>query len=390
MRAKDCRPIFHSPTLNMWVVTRYRDVVDVLKDPRTFSSALAYGDATSFLALTPEARARFESVVPMSTLHLASADPPEHARLRKVLEKLFSSSAMSQFKPAVALIADRLIDEFAGQKEKEVDIVRQFVAELPIRSIARLIGVPNDDIPQLKQWYLDWTALALTTTQPERQLPLAGAVAEFHDYLIKLVESRRWSPQDDLTSQLVREIAARRAAITELELVNILSQLIAAGTETTMFAIGTCLWRLLCDPSQWGRVHSLEARPHVVEEALRCNQALRGLMRIATSDTTVGGVPVAAGARLYVMNSAANRDSAVFADPDRFDPDRPRLEVKRHIAFGIGIHRCLGAPLARLEMQVSLERLGARLPNLALVPDGVEVMISPVVRSLKAMRVRWG
>jgi cytochrome P450 len=374
--------------LDMWVVTRYRDAVDVLKDPGTFSSALAYGDAASFLALTPEARARLDSVVPLSTLHLASADPPDHARLRTVLEKLFSRSAMSRFEPAVAAIADLLIDEFAGQKE--ADIIRQFAAELPIRSIARLIGVPDDDIPQLKQWYFDWTALALTTTQAERQLPLAGALAEFHDYLLKLVESRRSSPREDLTSQLVREIGARRAVMTEVELVNILSQLIAAGTETTMFAIGTCLYRLLRVSGQWGRVGSLGTRVQVVEEALRCNQALRGLMRIATCDTEVGGVPVAAGTRLYVMNSVANRDSAVFADADRFDPDRLRPEVKRHIAFGIGIHRCLGAALARLEIQVSLERLGARLPDLALVPGGVEVMVSPVVRSLTSMHVRWG
>jgi len=370
----------------MWVVTRYEDAVTILKDPARFSSSLAYDDAAGFLRLTDQARQALESVLPLSTLNLANADPPNHGRLRNVLETAFGPGAIVRFEPTIRDIADQLIDGFVN--EGEVDIIDKFAAELPIRAITRMIGVPETDLVQVKQWHLDWSTLFLNAVPDERQLSLAKSVAALHRYLAFLTESRRSKPAADLTSLMVREIDSGRSGITFPELVSILSQLIAAGTQTTTSAIGTCLYRLLQHPTYWESVTSSpELRAKAVEEALRCNQSLRGILRVATETTQVGGINIARGTRLYVLSGAANRDEAIFTHADVFDPRRDSL--RRHLAFGVGIHRCLGTALARLEMCVSLERLNARLPELELTPYGADVISSPMLKTLGRLPVRW-
>jgi cytochrome P450 len=386
MRSQDCQPIFFSPMLQMWVVTRYQDAVAILKNPLHFSSSLAYDSRVGYLHLTDQARATIESVLPLSTPNLANADPPDHTRLRNAFERAFLPSAIARFEPVIRDLADRLIDDFVDCGE--ADIIEQFVAELPIHAISCLIGIPETEIAQVKYWHRDWTKLVLKMAPAEQQPALAQSLAEFHAYLLQLVEARKAAPQRDLTSALIQEMDFGRADMTVLELVNILTQLIAAGTETTTSALGTCLYRLLQNPAYWQTIaSSTKLTASAIEEALRCNESLQGLLRVTTEDTEVGGIKISRGTRLYIMNTAANRDATIFSNADGFDPHREKLS--QHIAFGVGIHRCLGASLARLEMRVSIERLGARLPSLEIVPHGVEVISSPVVKSLKRLRVRW-
>lgn len=382
-RAQSVRPPFFNSKLGMWVVSSYRDVLAVLQDPSGFSSAQAYADMAGFLGLAPEAVAAIEEVLPLSTLHPANSDPPEHLRLRSSVERAFSVRNIKRLEPIVHEITDSLIDGFVA--DGRVDLMKRFVAQLPALSILRFIGVPAEDADRVKVWYRDWARLVLTPAAASEQVILARSLSDFHRYLAELLARRRRNPQQDLLSDL----AVGKADLSDAEIINLASQLIAAGTETTMFALGICFLRLLHDRQKWRAiVESPVSIPAVVEEALRCNQAQRGLLRIATHEATLAGVNIPAGARIYVLHTAANRDPDIFEKPELFDPER--LELKRHVAFGRGIHTCLGAALARLEMRVALTKASVRIPDLALSSThALGVMKSPLVTTIERLWVEW-
>ena len=381
--------VFFQPSLDMWVVTRYEDVTAALKDHERFSSALCYDTETAFnfLEITPEARAIIDSVIPSTTLQMAGADQPDHARLRNSVSKAFRPRRIEQLEVRVQRISDRLVDRFVN--DGQVDLVEQFTYPLPVLSILSLIGIPEQDTEQIKSWCADWTALMFNKLPPDQQITCAYSLRAFHQYLIDLIALRRKEPQEDLTSDVVQAIDAGETELSLAETVNLLCHLIGAGHETTVNQLNTCLYHLLRNRSSWLKIqNNPEVIPDIAEEILRLDPALRGPLRVTTEAVTLDGVTIPKGARVYLLLASANRDKEKFSHPEAFDP--ARKDLHRHITFGYGIHHCLGAPLARLEIRIALHVLSQRLPGLRLVPDQeLKYKQSAVVKSLTQLLVEW-
>jgi cytochrome P450 len=387
MSAGSPRHVFFSPVLGMWVVSRYDEVVAALKEPQIFSSAQLYADGASFVQMAPEAERIAGSVVPLSTPHMAAADPPVHTRLRRSVRQSFTPRRLASFEPHIRKAVDGLIDQFVD--DGQVDIAARYTIPLPVLSVLLFIGVAEEDVPQIQRWYADWTMLMLSRATAEKQVEYSRSLEAFHGYLMELITKRRANPREDLASDLVRAVDEGEAELTPEELVNLLSQLIGAGSQTTTDSLNTALCLLLGERQQWEMIRKEPAQiPNVVEESLRCTRALRGPMRATTEQVELGGVSIPKGARVYLMHTVANRDAKEFQNPDTFDPERSDLH--QHIAFGHGIHRCLGEWLARLEMKVALEALSARIPDMRLVPgQDLSVRESAVVRSLMRLLAEW-
>ncbi|SRR5216683_3337829 len=380
-------PPFYSPVLQAWVVTGYADALGILRSPERFSSARVYGTASSFLSLAPDAQEIVDATVPLATLHMAASDPPDHTRLRRTMANAFTPQRIAAAQPRIRDLADGLIDGLAHGDHG--DLVSQFAAQLALLSILSVIGVPRGGAGQVKEWFDSWGRLTLTEVPVEEQLQRAQDVDRLHGYLRDLVEQRHEEPRDDVASLLANVSRLGPEGVSLVEQVNMLAQLIAAGTHTTAYSLSTCLYRLLRNRRLWENVlDNPSTISGVVEEALRCNRSVRGLMRAAMEDAVVGGVNILGGSHLYLVLSEANRDPSVFADPDAFHPHRS--DMGKHVTFGHGIHYCLGAPLARLEMKVALEALTTRLPSLRLHPaERVKTIRNGVVTALTQLPVEW-
>jgi cytochrome P450 len=376
---------FFSPELGMWVVSGYDDVVAILKNHRVFSSERMYETAAEFLELGAEARATLSAIVPLDTPHMANVDPPDHTRLRRAASAWFTPERVAALEPRVRRSADLLTDRF--HQLGATDLVTAFTRPLPMMSILDVIGVPPADMERLARYYDDWARLLFTRSGPAEQLAYSRSLRSLHQYFADLIAARRADPAADLTSALVRAVDSGETSMSSAELANLLAQLLAAASDTTTYSLNTCFHHLLQQRRMWDALCAGElAAERIVEEGLRCNRSLRGPLRVATEEVTVGGQTIPKGGRVYLLHTAANRDPGVFPDPHSFDPDRK--EVQRQLAFGYGIHYCLGAALARLEMKVALLTLSARLPTLRLAPQPLDYR-GTVVRAMTRLEVVW-
>jgi cytochrome P450 len=386
MQDKTDNVVAYSQQLQMWLVSGYEEIVAVLKNHRAFSSARMYETAAEFLGLDAQARAVLGAVVPLDTPHMANVDPPDHTRLRRAAQAWFSAERLAPLAPRLRALAEELIDPLVPAGT--ADLVGGFTRPFPLRSILHVIGVPGTDMDRLATWYEHWARLLFTPAPPARQLDYCQSVTAMHRYFADLIAARRARPGEDLTSALVAAVDAGQARLSDAELANLLSQLLAAASDTTTYSLNSCLQHLLADRPAWQRLRSDPSfAEQVVEEGLRCNRALRGPLRVATEEVTLGGQVIARGDRLYLMHTAGNRDPRVFCRPDSFDPQRP--ELHRQIAFGHGIHYCLGAALARLEMKLALQSLSERLPSLRLAPGEPFSYGGTLVRALTRLTAVW-
>ncbi len=353
-------PVFHNPAVNLWGVARYDDVWTALKDPARFSSSMS---STPGTGPSPEMQQVMKEGYPeVSTL--VTNDPPSHTRFRALVNKAFTPSKVAGREAHVREVANELVDAFVG--DGEVDIVWRFAYPLPMRLIAEFLGVPREDMDMFKKWSDDSVA-RLSVIPVERQIECARSIVEFQHYFAAKIEERRRDPRDDMLTELVNARLDGVAPLTVPELLSVLQQLLVAGNETTTNLIGNMLYLLLTHPDQWQAVkndRSLAA--NAVEEALRMEPPVQGLFRTTTTDATLSGVDIPKGAHVQLLYASGNRDEFEFPDPDRFDVRRQN--ARTHLAFGGGIHFCIGAPLARLEGRVALETLIERLPNLRLHP----------------------
>jgi cytochrome P450 len=383
-RAHAEAPVFFSPTLQCWVVTRYDDVSDILRDTQHFTSK---GIITPLVELTPEAKAILSTGIPPFVNALINLDAPLHTRIRSSVNKTFSARRVAGFEPRIRQIADHLIDRFAA--DGQADLVAQFNYLFPASVIFDLIGVPASELERVKRWSDQISELLFVPLSPEQQAECARGVVAFQQYIIELIEQRRAAPQDDLASDLIQAIDRGEADISIAELVELLLNIVFAGHETTTNLLGNSLAHVLTDRSLW---EAMGREPHlirpVVEEAVRYNSPSLGFFRIVANPVEVGGTILEPGERVFVLFSAANHDATSFAEPERFNPQREN--GGRHVGFGAGIHFCLGAPLARLEMRVALERLNARLPGLRL-EHNQELRYKPnlTLRGLERLLVEW-
>ncbi len=355
-------PVFHSAMFDLWVVTRYSDIAEITKDTSRFSSdgALdARGEPhPEVLQVLRQGYAKFTSLV--------QSDPPDHTRTRAVFGKALSAQRIAAMEPEIRATADALIDGFV--RDGKADLIQQFAYALPGLLICDLLGVPRSDMEQLKQWSDDKTLLMSATAPIEVQVKAAHGFVAMQRYFIEQLEERRKQPREDLLTLLVPQSMGGTAALSHQEAVCNAMDLMSAGHETTTGLIGNGMWLLLQAPEQLQALrNNPELLPNAIEEMLRIEAPIRGLFRTVPQETQLGGTLIPKGARLFIVYASGNRDESQFSEPDRFDIRR--TDARKHLAFGKGIHFCVGAPLAKLEGRIAFEHLLRRLPNLRLRTD---------------------
>jgi cytochrome P450 len=381
-QAREQAPVFFSPLHDAWVVTRYEDVLAILRDPARFSSAHHFRTPVN---PTPEVLAELAQLPPELPL-LVSEDPPTHRRTRALVSKAFAPTHVTAMAPRVQSIAHELIDHFCAAGH--ADLVRQYTAPLPVRVLLEFMGLPASDADFIKQWSHDHMVLAVPGLSAEQQLQAARTEVAFSQYADALIAERRRYPQADLLSALICAEVEGERPLDEVELNTLLQQLLFAGQETTTNVLSSTLLSLLREPALW---HALRADPalipKVVEEGLRHDAAIPGMFRTATQEVTIAGVVIPAGARLFVAFASANRDERMFAEPERFAVHRGNAD--KHLSFGHGIHSCIGAALARLEARMGITVLVERLPELHLAPQQFTYLPSLINRALQHLQVTW-
>jgi cytochrome P450 len=355
-------PVFYAPSIGYYVVTRYQDVEEVFKDPATYSAAVAQAPLAP---LDPEAKRILLAGGHQPQPSMSALDEPAHARLRKPAARAFSMKRVTAMIPAIEATAAQLLD--AVKDDAEFDLVAALAFPLPANLVFSLMGVPEPDYAQLKQWCGYRAALSWGRPAPEDQIEIATSMAAYRRYMRTLVDLKVATPGDDLASDLIAIHAEAPDRLTLDEIASILFSLSFAGHETTTGLISNTVYRLLEDPRRWDEIAADPGLiPKAVEETLRYDPSVAVWRRVTTRPVTLAGVDLPEGAKLYLWLAAAGRDQAAFAEPDRFDLHRP--DAERHLAFGKGLHFCLGANFGRLEAQIAIAELARRYPALRLVP----------------------
>jgi cytochrome P450 len=361
-RLREEQPVYYSEAFGVWVVSRYDDVRQVLMDPTRFSSAFQIRTPHAPAAGVLEILAEGHPEVPA----LLNEDPPAHRRTRALVAKTFSARRIAGLQPRVAAIVTELLD--AMQPLGEADLIAELATPLPLRVICELIGLPTGDALRIRAWTGQLALLTSFGASPEEQRAAARESVDFERYLAAAVADRRAAGRDDLLTDLIRVRADGAAPLTDVEIISLLISLVFAGHETTANLIAGALVLLLHRPELWAAAgDDPDLVAAVVEETLRIDAPVQGMFRRAVFDVQVSGVTIPAGAQVFALFAAANRDGAVFDRPDEFDPGRP--DKDRHLAFGRGIHFCPSAALAWMEAQAALCMLRERLPALRLDPD---------------------
>ncbi|MCY9357097.1 cytochrome P450 [Bacillus spizizenii] len=340
-----------------WIVTRMEEAMQVLKDYAHFTV-----DGGSIEGNIDIRQNDADPSAPPTFLNaksMLSVDEPDHRRLRRLVSKVFTPKYMESLRPRVQEIADELLDQV--QDKGEMDLVKDYAYPLPINVISDMLGVPQADHAQIR----DWSAAIARGRGLGRQDPgVTEQERAFGEYIVQLVADKRQHPADDIISQLVA-IEEEGDRLDEAELISMISLLIFAGHETTSNLIATGTLMLLDHPEQLEKLKAdLTLVPATVEELLRFNgPATIAGPRFATKDIELAGQLIKKGDMLIPILKSANRDELQFTDPDKLDITRT---IKRHLAFGHGIHMCLGAPLARVEGDIAFTTLLRRMPNLDL------------------------
>ncbi|WP_369408404.1 cytochrome P450 [Reyranella humidisoli] len=385
LRAED--PIHWSPAMKAWIITRHADVKQVALNNRQISA----DRLTPFFRANPEhQRGSIDSLVRYLNHWMVFRDPPDHTRLRRLFNKAFTPTSVSNLRPNIESIVTHLIDgmEAKARRGETVDYIADFAYPLPASVIMDLLGVPRADLGRVKVWSDD-IALFIGTAQVagNKYLRAESGAKAMSDYFRALVEDRTGGPRDDLISHLVLARDDRDALTTD-EIIGTCILLLFAGHETTTNLIGNGFLYSMRHRDQWERlVADPSLAESAVEEYLRYDGPSGALARVAAADLEMGGKRIREGQRLFAFMNSANRDPEAFADPERFDIGRSQ---NPHVTFGHGIHFCLGAPLARLEAQIATARLAERLPHVRLSGGDPEWHDSLILRGVKRLPVQLG
>jgi len=381
------RGVCQLPDTTMFIVTRFRDVEYVLMHPEVFS---VHGLTEGLTRDTLELRAIEAQGWPAVDV-LSKADPPAHTGYRSVVNRPFSAQSVKNLEPRLQAIANGLIDTYIGAGS--VEFVSQFAKPFPLYIFAELMGLPKEDVAPVKRWCdARIERMGGSLISYERDLQAARQVVEFQHYLFRKIEERRTAPGDDLISHMVmaRVEGFGGRPLTAEELISMIDIILLGGNDTTINLLSSGMALLLQHPEQLVLLYADPSLiPNFVEEALRVESPVQCLFRTAKADAEIGGVRISQGARLAVMYGAANRDAEQFTDPDRFDVRRPNARMS--MAFGAGIHFCLGASLARLEGKVAFEALLTRLRNVHLAEgkNDFRHTINPIIRGLKELHLQF-
>ncbi|BBH66363.1 cytochrome P450 hydroxylase [Actinoplanes sp. OR16] len=346
--------------LTAWLVTRYDDARRALADPR-LSKQSAFSVGSSAAANRPSGPAAILS------RHMLAADPPDHTRLRRLVSAAFTARRIESLRPRIEEITRDLLDAIEGKDR--VDLIDTFAFPLPIQVICELLGVPADD----RDAFRDWSNVIVAGSQSGDRLE--PAIRAMVGYILALIAERRSSPGPDLLSGLI-QVRDSEDRLTEEELSSMVFLLLIAGHETTVNLIGNGSYLLLRDRSQWDLLRTgKELMPSAIEEFLRYEGPVEtSTFRVATEDLEIGGTVIRAGEPVVIVLLSANRDEDRFPDAGTLRLDRAQ---NPHLAFGHGIHYCLGAPLARLEAQIAFTQLMDRHPDLRLAVPAEDLRWRP-------------
>jgi cytochrome P450 len=386
-------PVLFVEQVGVYLVTRYDLVLEVVRDPHLYSSKfggasmpLPSADRQKLIEVMNEGYPRVPTML--------TADQPEHTRYRRLVAKAFSPREIAALEPEIREITTALIDSWIDSGS--IEFVEQFGVPLPVRVIARALNVPDERLADFKRWSDDSIAGIGTNLSIEGRVAAERGVNEFQQYFAEQLDLRRTDPQDDLLTKLLNarvddddpEVTDKRP-LDVPEMLSIIQQLLVAGNETTTKML-TEMMRLLAEhPDEWRKVKDDPSRvDRIVEETLRLSTPTQGMFRIVTRDTTLGGVDIPAGSRIVIVFCSANRDGSLFDDADEFVPDREN--VREHLAFGKGIHFCLGAGLSRLEGRVALQELSRRLETFRLADSNTyEYFPSFMLRGLTRLDIEF-
>lgn len=394
-------PVWQDPVTGMFVITRYEDVRAIALDPDRFRNAIGNKEdaveptdpeqAAALLAAA-EAKAELDRMyeqegwVPAPSIN--RRDEPDHMELRRLFNHAFRPAKIAELDPFIEDLAHRLLDPIADRGR--CDWVAEFAVPLPLYTIGRLMGVPAEDMPRIKAWTEAWVQrLGLAQTAEQRTWSAAMEI-EGQQYFQRLFDLRRAAPDDSFLSELVNtEVPAWGRPLTDNELhAEMFADLFVGGAETTTNALAAGARLLIEHPDVWQRLkRTPSALEAFVEEVLRLESPVQGLLRTTAVDVELHGVHIPAGSILNIRYAAANRDGGRFACPHEID--LARTQPRTHLAFGVGTHHCLGAPLARRELSLGFKALLERVAELRLVPDRNDFRIAPnyFLRSLVELHV---
>lgn len=381
------QPVFRVPGTLLHLVTRHDLFAPILRDTTTFSNRFgSTGESPDpeTLARLAEIQATGWPQVPT----MLTEDPPAHTRYRGTVAPAFTPRRIKALEPAVREVCREVVAACAGAGN--LDVVRRLAVPIPVRVIAEVLNVPDDRLDDFKRWSDDSTVAIGASVEADARLAAQRGIVEFQHYFADQLDRRRHSPEDDLLSVLVQSRVegddGEPRALDTAEMLSIVQQLLVAGNETTTKLLTEAVRLLAEHPGAWAQLRDDPAgtAPAVVEEALRLATPTQGMFRVVTRDTEVDGVSIPAGSKLVLVYAAANRDPAIFPEPDSFDLDRANL--RDHLAFGRGIHFCIGAPLARLEATVAVEELASGVAEIRLDP-GNDFAYEPsfLLRGLKRL-----
>lgn len=376
-------PVHWSDTLGGWMVTRYDDVLSTLRDTDHFSNQGRFHAVLN--PFPPEVRARLQAFDDHFAVGLIGSDPPDHTRLRGLVNLSLTPRIVDRLRPRVQALVDTFLD--AVQEQGRMDVIRDLAYPLPATVIAELLGVPPSDRDRFKLWSEGIFAFQGTgRATPELVEYAQTHLLAMRAFLSELLAERRLNPRDDLLTRLV-EAEAAGARLTESELLTTCVTLLTAGHETTTNLIGNGLLLLLRHPDQLGLMRdNPRLLPSAIEECLRYESPLQRNPRRVKEDVELRGQRLRRGDYVMQILGSANRDPVRFSDPDRFDIARA---AGGHVAFGFGIHFCVGAPLARLEAPIAIHTILRRFPRLALATDRPEWHHHGLLRGLKALPVTF-
>ena len=376
------RRFFWHEASQLWFFTTHADVERLLRD-RRFGRSILHILSREEIGLPPE-RSDLEPFTKLGAHSMFDKEPPDHTRLKALVHKVFTPRRVEQLRGQIQAITDDLLDR--AEAQGQFDLLADFATPLPVTVIAELLGVPESDRHWLRPWSQAIVAMYELDHTPAQEQAAVQASLEFADYLRHLAQVRRDDPRDDLITALVLvEEAGDR--LTEDELISTCVLLLNAGHEATVNVIGNGMLALLHHPHQLERLRSdLSLVNSTVEEMMRYDTPLQLFRRWVLEDVIYEGVELQQGMEIGLMFGAANRDPAVFDQPDTFDITR---QPNPHIAFGGGVHYCLGAPLARLELQIAVKTLIERFPALRI--DGPDPVYRPayVIRGLQSFPVTF-
>ena len=379
------RPVLQLPGSGTFLVLSYDLVTECCKRVDDFSNA--FGELLSGKrAGDPDVKRILEKGWPAVDTML-TADPPEHTRFRGLVNQAFSMRRVNAMEDDIRSIAAELIEGFADKGSCE--FIEAFAMPLPVAVIAEQIGLTRDDTATVKRWSDAFADRLGGMIDKQREMECARQVVEFQHAMKERLDARRAQPQDDLLTDLVEARLEGEKPLSDAELMSILQQLMVAGNETTTSSLAGGLLLLIQNPGELAKVKADRSLiPLMVEEILRLESPSAGLWRVARHDTELGGVAIPKGAMLMVRFAAANRDPDTFGNPDSFVADRK--EARKQIAFGKGIHMCVGNMLARKEMVVAFEELLDRLVQFRLAPESdLGHVPNMLLRGLKRLDVEF-